>query len=129
MQGLIPSAPITIVIVGGGFAGIETASQLGRLVKRNEAVSVILVSTENYFLFQPLLSEVVACRIEPSYILNPIRHLCRDIQYRWGTVDAIDLEAQQLRFFGTDTTKPQSLTCDHLILCLDRSSYPLPSPA
>lgn len=118
MQGLIPSAPITIVIVGGGFAGIETASQLGRLVKRNDAVNVILVSAENYFLFQPLLPEVVACSIEPSHILNPIRHLCRNIQYRWGSVDTIDLQAQRVRFFGTDETKPQSLPYDHLILCL-----------
>jgi NADH:quinone reductase (non-electrogenic) len=109
---------IQIVIVGGGFAGIETASRLGRLLKGNEAVKVVLVSSENYFLFQPLLPEVVACSIEPSHILNPIRHLCRNIQYRWGTVDTVDLQAQQLTLLGTDTTKPQVLSYDHLILCL-----------
>lgn len=112
------AAPTKIVIVGGGFAGIETASQLGRLVKRNDAVDVILVSAENYFLFQPLLPEVVACSIEPSHILNPIRHLCRNIQYRWGTVDSIDLQAQRLTLLGPDTTKPQLLSYHHLILCL-----------
>jgi NADH:ubiquinone reductase (H+-translocating) len=112
------ATPITVVIVGGGFAGIETAGRLGRLVRANDAVEVILVSSENYFLFQPLLPEVVACSIEPSHILNPIRHLCRHVQYRWGTVEAIDLQAQQLTLIGTDTTKPQILSYDHLILCL-----------
>jgi NADH dehydrogenase len=112
------ATPIKIVIVGGGFAGIETASRLGRLLKGNDAIEVVLVSSENYFLFQPLLPEVVACSIEPSHILNPIRHLCRHIQYRWGTVDAIDLQAQQVTLLGTDTTKPQRLSYDHLILCL-----------
>ena len=112
------ATPIRIVIVGGGFAGIETASLLGRLLKGDDAVEVVLVSSENYFLFQPLLPEVVASSIEPSHILNPIRHLCRDIQYRWGTVETIDLQAQQLTLLGTDTTKPQLLSYDHLVLCL-----------
>ncbi len=113
-----PVVPITIVIVGGGFAGIETAIRLGRMLKGDRAVKVVLVSSENYFLFQPLLPEVVACSIEPSHILNPIRHLCRDIQYRWGTVETINLQARQLTLLGTDTTHPQLLSYDHLVLCL-----------
>ena len=112
------SAKTTIVIIGGGFAGIETARRLGRLVKDDDAVDVILVSSENYFLFQPLLPEVVASNIEPSHILNPIRQLCRHIQYRWGTVDAIDLHAQQVTLLGTDATQPQRLRYDHLVLSL-----------
>ena len=112
------TTPIRIVIVGGGFAGIETASRLGRAIKGDDTVEVVLVSSENYFLFQPLLPEVVACSIEPSHILNPIRHLCRDIQYRWGTVETIDLQTQRLTLLGTDAVKPQLLSYDHLILCL-----------
>ncbi|WP_455378938.1 FAD-dependent oxidoreductase [Petrachloros mirabilis] len=112
------SAKTIIVIVGGGFAGIETARRIGRLAKKNDAVDVILVSSENYFLFQPLLPEVVAGNIEPTHILNPIRQLCQQIRYRWGTVEAIDLRTQQLTLVGADTTKPQRLFYDHLILCL-----------
>lgn len=112
------TTPIRIVIVGGGFAGIEAASRLGRLLKNDDSTEVILISSENYFLFQPLLPEVVACSIEPSHILNPIRHLCRNIHYRWGTVEAIDLKAQQLTLASTERAQPQRLTYDHLILCL-----------
>src|SRR5262245_44301333 len=62
------AAPLRIVIVGGGFAGIEAASRLGRLLRGDDSAQVILISSENYFLFQPLLPEVVACSIEPSHI-------------------------------------------------------------
>lgn len=112
------ATPIKVVIVGGGFAGIETASRLGRFLKGDDTVEIVLVSSENYFLFQPLLPEVVASSIEPSHILNPIRHLCRHVQYRWGTVETIDLQAQQLTLIGTESTKPQLLSYDHLVLCL-----------
>ena len=112
------AAPIRIVIVGGGFAGIEAASRLGRLLRGDDSAQVILISSENYFLFQPLLPEVVACSIEPSHILNPIRHLCRNIHYRWGTVEDIDLKAQVLTFASADKAKPQLLSYDHLVLCL-----------
>lgn len=112
------AAPIRIVVVGGGFAGIEVASRLGRLLREDDSAEVILISSENYLLFQPLLPEVVACSIEPSHILNPIRQLCRNIHYHWGTVETIDLNAQQLTLVGTDSTKPQIISYDHLILCL-----------
>ena len=112
------AGPTQVIIVGGGFAGIEVASQLGRLLKGNDAVNVILVSSENYFLFQPLLPEVVACSVEPSHILNPIRQLCRHIQYRWGTVETIDLQAQQVTILGDEAAMPQHISYDHLVLCL-----------
>jgi NADH:quinone reductase (non-electrogenic) len=111
-------APVRIVIVGGGFAGIEAASRLGRMLKGDDSTEVILISSENYFLFQPLLPEVVACSIEPSHILNPIRHLCRNIHYRWGTVEDIDLKVQVVTLASTDKAKAQLLSYDHLILCL-----------
>jgi NADH:ubiquinone reductase (H+-translocating) len=112
------SAPLQIVIIGGGFAGIETARRLGRRFRGRDAVRVTLVSSENYFLFQPLLPEVVACSIEPAHILNPIRHLCRDVRHLCRTVEAIDLRSHAVTLGGTDTEKPQSLTYDHLVLCL-----------
>jgi len=107
-----------VVIVGGGFAGIEATRRLGRLLKRKGNTEVFLVSSENYFVFQPLLPEVVACNIEPRHILNPVRQLCRNIHYRWGTVEDVDLQRQQLILLGTDTAKPQLLAYDHLVLSL-----------
>ena len=65
-----------IVILGGGFGGVATAKELERLTRDDESIEVHLVNDENYFVFQPLLAEVVSCGIEPVHILNPIRQLC-----------------------------------------------------
>ncbi len=66
--------PVRIVILGGGFAGISAATELGRKTKGDPSIEVHLVNNENYFVFQPLLPEVVSCGIEPSHVLN---HGCR----------------------------------------------------
>jgi NADH dehydrogenase len=112
------TTPVQIVIVGAGFAGIETARRLVRLAKDGDALNVVLISTENYFLFQPLLPEVVSSSVELSHIINPIRHLCPHIQYRWGTVETIDFQKQLVTYLGNDITRPQHLPYDQLILCV-----------
>jgi hypothetical protein len=66
---------VSIVILGGGFGGVVTAKEV-----------VHLVNDENYFVFQPLLAEVVSCGIEPVHILNPIRRLCPRVQFHCGIV-------------------------------------------
>ena len=59
------SRPSQILILGGGFAGISAALELSRKQARGE-IDVHLVNNENYFVFQPLLPEVISCSIEPS---------------------------------------------------------------
>jgi NADH dehydrogenase len=79
-------AQTRIVILGGGFAGISAARQLGHFMKTKESIEVHLVNNENYFVFQPLLPEVVSCSIEPGHILNPIRSLCPLVHFHWGVL-------------------------------------------
>ena len=49
-----------ILILGGGFAGVEAARYLDRTVAKRSDVEVTLVSRENFSLFTPMLHEVVA---------------------------------------------------------------------
>jgi len=52
-----------ILIVGGGFAGVFTAMHLEtqlRKPKLVDAVETVLVNRENYFVFQPMLPEVIS---------------------------------------------------------------------
>lgn len=56
-----------VVIVGGGFAGIELAKQL-----RNR-FQVVVVDKNNYHTFQPLLYQVATAGIEPDSIVFPLR--------------------------------------------------------
>src|SRR5919109_1455229 len=49
-----------VVILGGGFAGVYTAQQLEKALGGRDDFEIVLVNKENYFVFQPMLAEVVA---------------------------------------------------------------------
>ncbi len=61
-----------VVIVGGGFGGLETAKRL-----RKSAVRVTLVDRHNYHLFQPLLYQVATGGLSPANIATPLRSIVR----------------------------------------------------
>ncbi|TWU26765.1 NADH dehydrogenase-like protein YjlD [Novipirellula galeiformis] len=57
-----------VVIVGGGFGGLETAKRL-----RKADVRVTLIDRRNYHLFQPLLYQVATGGLSPANIATPLR--------------------------------------------------------
>jgi NADH:ubiquinone reductase (H+-translocating) len=67
-MGDVPS----VVIVGGGFGGINAARSL-----RHAPVRVTVVDRRNHHLFQPLLYQVATAALNPSDIAAPIRHVLR----------------------------------------------------
>jgi NADH dehydrogenase len=62
-----------VVILGGGFGGINAAADLAKL-----PVDVTMVDRKNYHLFQPLLYQVALAVLSPADIAQPIRSLVRD---------------------------------------------------
>lgn len=46
-----------VLVLGGGFGGVETARRLERLLGRRDDVEVTLVSRDNFFLFTPMGTE------------------------------------------------------------------------
>ncbi|WP_160713525.1 NAD(P)/FAD-dependent oxidoreductase [Chitinophaga solisilvae] len=71
-----PNIPATtkprVVIVGGGFGGINLAKQL-----KHAPVQVVLLDRNNYHLFQPLLYQVSTAGLEPDSIAFPLRGIFR----------------------------------------------------
>lgn len=63
--------PISVVVVGGGFAGINCAKALGNV----RGVKVLLIDRRNHHLFQPLLYQVAMAGLSPADIAVPIRSL------------------------------------------------------
>src|SRR6218665_488539 len=59
-----------IVIVGGGFGGIELAKKL-----RNKDVDVMMLDKHNYHTFQPLLYQVATGGLEADSIAFPLRKI------------------------------------------------------
>ena len=64
-----------VVILGGGFAGVYTALYLEQALKRRADFEIVLINKENYFVFQPMLAEVVSGAIGLTDTVSPIRRL------------------------------------------------------
>ena len=58
-----------IVIIGGGFGGLNAAKALGR-----EPVDVTLIDRRNFHLFQPLLYQVATGSLSPANIAAPLHN-------------------------------------------------------
>ncbi|MET1089217.1 MAG: FAD-dependent oxidoreductase [Arthrobacter sp.] len=61
-----------VIVIGAGFAGIAAAKELGR-----KGVRVLLIDSNNYHQFQPLLYQVATSQISVSAIARPIRSVFR----------------------------------------------------
>ncbi len=63
-----------VVVVGGGFAGVEAARAAAKA-----PVDVLLIDKTNHHLFQPLLYQVATAVLSPAEIASPIRQLFKNI--------------------------------------------------
>ena len=97
-----------VVVIGGGFGGLQAARGLRRL-----PVDVTLVDRKNHHVFQPLLYQVATAGLSPAEIAAPIRHILRRqraTRVLLGDVTAVDLAAQKVRLDSLE------LAYDYLIL-------------
>jgi NADH dehydrogenase len=77
-----------IVIIGGGFAGINLAKDLGN----KEGIHVTLVDKNNYNFFTPLLYQVSTGMLDVSSITIPFRTLFKkkkNLTYRLGKLKEV----------------------------------------
>lgn len=84
----------SVVIVGGGFGGLEAAKRL-----RRAACKVTLIDRRNYHLFQPLLYQVATGTLSPANIASPLRVLLRkaNCEILLGSVSDVDPLARTVR--------------------------------
>jgi NADH dehydrogenase len=83
-----------VVIVGGGFGGLQAAKALA-----GAPVRVTLVDRRNHHLFQPLLYQVATAALSPADIAQPIRAVLRDqpnVEVVLAEVEGIDLGAKEV---------------------------------
>src|ERR1700692_2787615 len=103
----------TIVIVGGGFAGLAAAKALAKT-----AAQIILIDRTNHHLFQPLLYQVATSVLTPSQIATPIRGILRKQENTiviLGKVTGVD--KGQKRIFVSDADRQNvPISYDYLIL-------------
>ncbi|MDL5155800.1 NAD(P)/FAD-dependent oxidoreductase [Actinomycetospora termitidis] len=84
-----------IVVVGAGFAGLETVKRLEKVLRHEMAdgsVEVVLVAPNDYMLYLPLLPQVAAGVITAQSVTVPLPRAVKRAHRLPGTVVGVDLE-------------------------------------
>src|SRR5712691_1878447 len=99
-----------VIIVGGGFAGVTLAQRLERMVASD--VDIVLISSENHFVFSPLLAEVVGRSITPLHVVVAGRQMVRRTTWMTARVTDVEWPNNLVHYVGAGEQRA-SLTYDH----------------
>ena len=110
-------SPPRVVILGGGYGGVYTALALQRAARQGR-IELSLVSRDNFFLFQPMLAEVVSGNIEAPHIVSPIRRLCRFTSFSQAEIEAIDVENRNVIIGYAGQPDYSYIPYDHLVIAV-----------
>jgi len=114
-----------ILILGGGFAGVEVLKRIQKRFKNNREIEITLVSKDNFLLFTPMLPEVSSGMIEMRHIVTPVRDFCKKANFYEANVQSIDLDNKRVvlthaigRQSNPTAWDQHILTYDYLVIAL-----------
>jgi NADH:ubiquinone reductase (H+-translocating) len=111
-----PEEKPRVIIVGGGFGGLEAAKKLA-----GQDVRVTVIDRTNYHLFQPLLYQVATAALSPADIAAPVRAILsrwKNMEVILAEVQSVDVAAKKIK------TTDMEIPYDFLILATGaRHSY------
>ncbi len=113
-----PSAKPRIVVLGGGFAGVYTALALEKALRACDDFEIVLVNKENYFVFQPMLPEVISGTIGLTDVVSPLRRLLSRTDIHIREVESVDLEKQVVTTSPGFKPHPHLIPYDHLVVAM-----------
>lgn len=106
-----------LVVIGGGFGGIE----LIKNITKSGKFQIVLIDRYNYHTFQPLLYQVATAGLEPDSIAGPLRKIFtgyKDFYFRIATVEEIQPNENRIK------TSIGELSYDFLAICSgSRTNY------
>jgi NADH dehydrogenase FAD-containing subunit len=108
IHGSKPIHPKRILILGGGFAGVEVLRRLQDRFQNDVSIDITIVSKDNFFLFTPMLHEVASGMIETRHIVTPIRAFCNRAKFYSARVELIDLKNKQI-VIGSHSSSSSSI--------------------
>jgi len=107
-----------ILILGGGFAGVECMRKLESYFMHDDNIEIVLVSEDNFLLFTPMLPQVASGMIETRHIVIPIRTLCKKTKFYEAQIKNIDPYGKVVTLTGTNERRGISIHYDFLVLAL-----------
>jgi NADH dehydrogenase len=107
-----------VVILGGGFAGVYTAFALEKALGSRNDYDIVLVNKENYFVFQPMLPEVISGTIGLTDVVSPLRRLLRKTDIHIRDVESVDLEKRIVTTSPGFKPHAHTIPFDHLVLAM-----------
>lgn len=124
IHGPEPIMQTRVLILGGGFAGIEVLKKLQRAFRDDVEIDITMVSKNNFFLFTPMLHEVSSGMIDTRHIATPVRKFCTRAKFYEAGVESIDLKNRQVTIVhdvGKEwqpSTRRHTLNYDYLVMAL-----------
>ncbi|MBT4057892.1 MAG: NAD(P)/FAD-dependent oxidoreductase [Thaumarchaeota archaeon] len=107
-----------ILVLGGGFAGVECCLKLESYFGINSEIEITLVSEDNFILFTPMLPQVASGTIETRHIVTPIRTLIKKIKFYEGKIKYVDPHGKSVALYGTNENRGMLIHYDFLVVAL-----------
>jgi NADH dehydrogenase len=119
-----------IVVLGGGFAGVSAAQELARRLRKqhrlagspgstsDDAIEVLLLNRDNYFVFQPLLADIISGTIETTHVVVPLRRMLPGCAVEVGYVEEVDAASKTIRLRRRLSGHVVAVKYDALIIAL-----------
>lgn len=108
---------VRVVILGGGFAGLQAAQELERRSVRGGRLEVTLISREDHCLLTPLLFEVFSGVLAPTHAVNPIAHVLQSTRFLQGEIERVDFDDRAVRVRDRQG-QPRRVPYDQLVIAL-----------
>ena len=105
-----------VVILGGGFAGVYVGRSLEKVL--GEDFEIALVAKENYFVFQPMLPEVISGSIGLLDTVSPLRRLLPRTEIHVREIESIDLGRKVVMTTPGFRPHAHAIEYDHLVVAL-----------
>ena len=107
-----------ILVLGGGFAGVDCTRKLENYFQSNSDIEITLVSDDNFLLFTPMLPQVASGTITPRHIVMPLRGLCKEARIFESAVRDIDPIEKHVTLEGTPEKRGVRIHYDYLVIAL-----------